>query len=484
MLPWAAALGRSFGVDLLGKATGVAPIDLIGALEELERHALVRVCDDATYDFAHDLLRESAYREMSEPRRQLVHRQIAAVLAPSMDADAALAGEVAHHAGVGGEHELAARACVRAGQRSLALFAYKEAAEFGDRGLAHAAHLPDAKRLALAVQLMRVHGHAGMDRARLGELTTRLYALAEEAREAGMYAEVHACFTQLLILEFFEGDFASMNEVGARAEEVVGDEPARARMLARQGLCFAYLGHDMARAHRVLREAVDLARKHGLELADLESGLGYVARYAGDVDAARARLTGGATLAQKDKDHFTAYSSVTELVLVEIEERRYDQALARCDDLAPLAKELGEGSEAPVVASLRGLVQLLAGDRSAREPLDRALESLRSFDHKRMLAYVLTALAELDLEGGRTELARANAEEAVRVAEAVGRHEELGLARSVLARAAHAVGDHAAARREIAQLKSDLAKKGTGARARVAAARAASEVEPKASRTC
>src|SRR5207245_636453 len=47
LLPWAAALGRNFRPELLARAAGVAPAELLGALAELERHGVVRAAEAA-----------------------------------------------------------------------------------------------------------------------------------------------------------------------------------------------------------------------------------------------------------------------------------------------------------------------------------------------------------------------------------------------------------------------------------------------------
>jgi len=118
-LSFGAAIGRSFEVDVLGRVTGLGLAELLGTLELLERHGVLRAAGSSGYDFAHDLVRRAAYRQMSEPRRRLVHAQIARVLAALPDPDGARAGDVAHHAGLGGDQALAAEACLRAAEQCL-----------------------------------------------------------------------------------------------------------------------------------------------------------------------------------------------------------------------------------------------------------------------------------------------------------------------------------------------------------------------------
>ena len=77
VLLWAAANGRAFSPDDLARAARLDGAELLMALGELERRGLVRPVGDDVYDFTHDLVRQTAYRTVSQPRRKLLHRHIA-----------------------------------------------------------------------------------------------------------------------------------------------------------------------------------------------------------------------------------------------------------------------------------------------------------------------------------------------------------------------------------------------------------------------
>src|SRR5262249_4581879 len=104
LVPWAAALARSFSPELLRLGSGLSPAELVVAMHELERRGVIRASASlsAAYDFTHDLIRQAAYRQLSDPRRKIVHLQLARALSALPDPDAALAGDVAHHAAHGG----------------------------------------------------------------------------------------------------------------------------------------------------------------------------------------------------------------------------------------------------------------------------------------------------------------------------------------------------------------------------------------------
>jgi hypothetical protein len=92
LLPWAAARGRTFELETLARVTGQALGALVTLAAALERRGVVRATATG-YDFTHDLLRQAAYRQLSEPRRRLVHLQIARALATPQLAES-VAGDV------------------------------------------------------------------------------------------------------------------------------------------------------------------------------------------------------------------------------------------------------------------------------------------------------------------------------------------------------------------------------------------------------
>src|SRR6202161_2890216 len=75
----AAAVGRDFSLDLLTEASDLDADIVVGAVDELWRRRIMREFRDG-YDFSHDLLRDTAYAQVSPPKRWLLHRRIAQAL--------------------------------------------------------------------------------------------------------------------------------------------------------------------------------------------------------------------------------------------------------------------------------------------------------------------------------------------------------------------------------------------------------------------
>ncbi|QJY47105.1 BTAD domain-containing putative transcriptional regulator [Pseudonocardia broussonetiae] len=123
----AAAVGRDFGLDLLGQACDLDPELLVRAVDELWRRRILRE-QGGEYDFSHDLLRDAAYSSVSPPRRWLLHRRLAQGLevlhAGHLDD---VAAQLAEQYDRGGRPDHALSYSVRAAGTAAEVFAYGEA---------------------------------------------------------------------------------------------------------------------------------------------------------------------------------------------------------------------------------------------------------------------------------------------------------------------------------------------------------------------
>src|SRR5262249_52736344 len=132
-LDYAAVVGREFDVPTLVRVAG----DRESVLDALDEAIAARVLADVPdalgrFRFAHALIRESLYDGLPPTRRMRLHadvgRALETVYESSLDAHLA---ELAHHfyeAAPTGEAEKAAAYAVRAGRRSPAGLALREAA--------------------------------------------------------------------------------------------------------------------------------------------------------------------------------------------------------------------------------------------------------------------------------------------------------------------------------------------------------------------
>ncbi|MGY1780638.1 ATP-binding protein [Geodermatophilus sp. SYSU D01036] len=147
VLACAAAIGREFHPDVLAAASGVDEDTLVTGLDELWRRRVVRQHGTdgqaPTYDFAHDRIREVAYRGIGPARRRLLHGRIAAALEQlhRTAAEPVSAQIAAHHERAGATAEAVAW-YGRAAAAAQLLHANGRAVQLLDRALALVGSLP------------------------------------------------------------------------------------------------------------------------------------------------------------------------------------------------------------------------------------------------------------------------------------------------------------------------------------------------------
>jgi len=485
LVQWAAALGRAFDLDVLTHVTELSPAEIVDALEELERRGILRPCEapgGAGYDFVHDLIRVGAYRQLSASRRRWVHLRIARALHELAGTDTALAGDVAHHAALGGDSGLAARACLDAAERCLRLFANDEAARVADIATPHLAKLPRETRLPLHLALLQVKAVSGRWLQRTEELYRELTRVVLEAQDAGLDTDVARGFHTMSLLQRDSGDFLGARESTLRAAEAVrtADPLIQARQLSSSARCLGLLEREMDRAEAMLGEAERIMMSAGAPpLGDLayQWGRAMLALYVGDEAEGLAHLERTLVLARREQDRWVESDCLIRLVEVEIDADRPSAALARCRELAPVAAKMGDGSERPVADALDALARVAACVPGAEGHLARALARLREIDAKGMLSYVLVAAAQIDLRAKRLDAARARAEEGLHAAEVVDRRSQVALARSVLAGVSLAQGDPAGAARHLDAVGEVDRRLALSARARAEVVRARASIE-------
>jgi DNA-binding SARP family transcriptional activator len=179
----AAAVGTDFTLDLLTEASDLDADLVVNAVDELWRRRIVREFG-VGYDFAHDLLRETAYGQVSPPRRWLLHRRVAQglELLHAGDIDMVAAQLAAQYAR-GGRPGRAVAYYQRAADVAAGVFAHDEAILLHKEALSIIGTLPagrdrDRQELAvleaMAAPLNARHGYSSPELERTVERTIAL----------------------------------------------------------------------------------------------------------------------------------------------------------------------------------------------------------------------------------------------------------------------------------------------------------------------
>jgi hypothetical protein len=436
ILLWAAAHGRAFTPDHLILATRIDSAELLMGLGELERRGLVRPASDDIYDFTHDLVRQTAYRTISQPRRKLIHRQIARALHNESKHDATLGADLAYHAALAEDYEVAAQACALAGERALRLFANVEAASFADRGLRYSERLADSPaKLENRIALLRIRilAAAGPGMRPLPPLIGTLTELANAAETTGLHAAAATAHYLLSVLHQEAGDTreAEASTLRAAAAGRSADETTRANQLANTARCLLELETEIGRSRELIREGTAIVDPLGLELCELHWAQGLLHRWDGEPEMAMQSIACALALARRNEDRWREYKCLTWLAMLEQELGHYSEMQARCAELGTVAARLNE-DETPFVSTLQSLALLATKEDLTADKLEDALKRLRTVDDKSYLAYALNSAARLHLQAGRVDEARLCATEALTAASAMRRENEVIIARAML----------------------------------------------------
>jgi tetratricopeptide (TPR) repeat protein len=444
LIVFAAATARDFRPELLGAAMGLPEPRLIERIDRLERRGLLRPSAEGRFDFVHDVIRRATYRSLSQPHRRMIHRQIARALDEAARHDPVLAGELAFHAGAAGEHALAVRACIEAGEHCLRIFANNAALDAADRGLGHLAQMSagaDRVRFHLALLKVKVFATASPSIRPRPELFGQLQDATETAslmgldNDAALGSHLMAWSTQ------HANDAQGAWRATLQAERMsrTADDLARCHQLANTARCLLEVEVDVANARSFLLDAERLAGSLNENLVELDWARGLVARWDGDLGQAVALMRRALTLARLREDRWREIECLVWIAKIELERGAVVDAQAQCQEIDAVANRIGD-SQSPVAEALRAVIALHDAGVAA-EDLDHRLDALRAYDDKAQIAYILNHIATIDLRRSRPEAARKRASEALDAARAVTRLTEIVVASSLLARALLLLGD-------------------------------------------
>ncbi len=272
----AAAVGTDFTLDLLTEASDLDADTVVGAIDELWRRRIMREFRDG-YDFSHDLLRETAYTQVSPPKRWLLHRRVAQRLELLHADHTDLVANWRSNTPVGGRPGRAVAWYRRAADVAAGLFAHSEAIRLHRKALSvvrslHEGRDRDSQELAI------LEGVAAPLNARSGysspELQQTLERTTELAESLGRKDSTLTGLVALWTSQFVQGRTADSYQTATRAM-TLGAERSRAFRRRRVG---GEPGHARTsraepRARRHARQGRSVA-EHRLAARRAQQGMG------------------------------------------------------------------------------------------------------------------------------------------------------------------------------------------------------------------
>jgi class 3 adenylate cyclase/tetratricopeptide (TPR) repeat protein len=378
----ASVQGREFDLDVVARAAGLPPDAVLDALEEAMDARLVAGVGrrPGRFRFAHALVRETLYDELSVRERRRLHDRVGAALVELRGDDfEGYLAELAHHFSQAARPGQAGQAVVyarQAGDRAMQILAYEEAAGHYRRALQALdlqAAADQAERCELLVALAAAQMAAGetvearAQYRRAAELARRLGDGERLARAAfGLGVEFTAGRVDELETTLLEETLTVLGEA---------DSALRARVLGRLARALQS-APDPDRRARLSHAAVDMARRIG-DPATLAAVLyeGHLATWGPDNLRERlAAATEVVQLAEAGGDRVTALKGRGFLMADQLELGDLPALELGLEAYARAARELGQLHFSWHVPLFRAGQQLLHGhleeaDRLATDAL-------------------------------------------------------------------------------------------------------------------
>ena len=261
-----AVIGRDFDRELVWRVAQQQPDQLMRAAEEATAERLVTDLGDGHYSFAHALVRDTLYEELSPPKRSALHERAGLAIEETCggNVDERL-GELAHHfleAAPRGDLAKAIDYAQRAGEQDMEQLAYEDAVDVYGRAL-EVLELMDEPDEALRCSLLLSLGGAEAKSARVADARE---AFERAAESAGRLDDTDSLVGAAI-------GIAMMSDAGRLDEKLlvlldealerIGPERTarRAALLSAKSAEIYWVDNDLTESTELVNEAIEIARE-------------------------------------------------------------------------------------------------------------------------------------------------------------------------------------------------------------------------------
>jgi len=262
----AAVIGRDFDEELVWRVAELRPEDLMTAAREAIAERLVTDLGDGRYSFAHALVRDTLYEELSPPKRSALHERAGLAIEDVCggNVDERL-GELAHHfleAAPRGDLAKAIDYAQRAGEQDMEQLAYEDAVEVYGSAL-EVLDLMDEPDEALRCSLLLFLGGAEAKSARVADAREAFERAAESARRLDdADSLVGAAIGIAMMSDAGRLDEKLLALIDEALDRIGSERTARrAALLSAKSAEMYWLDNDITESTRLVDEAIEIARE-------------------------------------------------------------------------------------------------------------------------------------------------------------------------------------------------------------------------------
>ena len=264
----AAVIGRDFEAELVWRVAELPEESLFRAAQEAIGERLVTDLGEGRFSFAHALVRDTLYEELSPAKRSALHERtglaLEAVCGDNVDERL---GELAHHflaAAPRGDLGKAIEYAQRAGVQDMDQLAYEDAVDVYARAL-EVLELMDEPDELLRCNLLLALGGAEMQSARIADAREAFERAAESARRMDDSDRLVGAAIGIAMMSdagrLDEKLLALLDE----ALDRIGDERTarHAALLSAKSAEMYWVDNDVVESTRLVDEAIEIAREAG-----------------------------------------------------------------------------------------------------------------------------------------------------------------------------------------------------------------------------
>jgi len=262
----AAVIGREFDEELVARVTKQPPDQLMGAAREAIAERLVTDLGDRRYSFAHALVRDTLYEELSPPKRSALHEKTALAIESICGGNVEeRLGELAHHflaAAPRGDLAKAIDYAKQAGAQDMEQLAYEDAVDVYGRAL-EVLELMDEPDEALRCKLLLALGGAEAKSARVADARDAFERAAESARRLDdADSLVGAAIGIALMSDAGRLDEQLLALLDEALERIGPERTARrAALLSAKSAEMYWVENDVRESEQLVDEAIEIARE-------------------------------------------------------------------------------------------------------------------------------------------------------------------------------------------------------------------------------